>query len=113
MSVLADGLRSLQQVVELVEIGIGIRIIHQLIEEIKCRPDRHFLLIKRKVLLLLFPHEIVGMVQTIELADGIATGFFVFAVFSGSLCGGDGFGFGIYFKVSARPIPYCSSQLTH
>ena len=66
----ADRFRGLQRVLDLREVGVGIAVVHQRVQEVERLPDVHLPPVERQVLALLRPHEIerlVRVVQAIEL----------------------------------------------
>jgi hypothetical protein len=68
----ARRLRRLQRVIELREIGIGIALVHDVVEVIEHLPDGHLLSVERQVLGLLPLHEIerlVLVILAVELPD--------------------------------------------
>ena len=75
MSVGADRLGGLHQVLDLGQVGIGVAVVDQRVEELHRLPDPHLPLVLRQVLPLLGPDEVerlMSMIQPVELADARA-----------------------------------------
>ena len=91
MTVGADRLRGLQQVLELGEAEVGIGVVDQRVEERERVPHAHALALEPEELALLGQHEVVALmavVEPVELADGVARGLVVVAVVLARLGGG-------------------------
>ncbi len=107
VSVGANGFGSLQQMLPLVEVSVGVGVVHKGIQKIECFPNRHLFLIEFEVFGFLFAHEIVrlvGMVQPIELPHRVAPRLVVVTViFLGFLEG---------FRVAGQDVvfPYVETR---
>ena len=66
MPILADGLGGLQQVLELRQLGVGIAVIHQGVQQLDGFPDPHALVVELQILFLLRLDELQGLVGVIE-----------------------------------------------
>jgi hypothetical protein len=107
MAVSPDRFRSLEKMLHLIEVCIGIRIVNQLIEEVKGVPDRHFLFVERQVFRPFFHYKIirlVSVIQPIEFPHGIALRILIVAVFLYCLFAGDCFRIGISAKHVIFPL---------
>src|SRR5690606_41245413 len=69
MTISAYSLRRLQQMLELVKVGVRIRIVNQLVEEFKRIPYGHFLFVERQVLRLLLKDKLVRLIRVIETIE--------------------------------------------
>ena len=74
---------------KLVQVGIRIGIIHQLIQKLKCVPNRHFSLAELQKFIPLGLYKIEGlisMIQAVEFAYGIPCGGIIIPEFFFFLC---------------------------
>ena len=86
---------------QLIQISIGIRVIHERVQKVKSRPNWHFFFVQFEVVGLFFQDKIVGlvrMVQTIELPHRVAFGVIVVAKFF------FGFGRGMWLRVAEQQV---------
>ena len=75
MAVGADRLGGLHQVLDLRQLGIGVAVVDQGVEELHRLPDPHHPMVLGQVLPLLRPDEVerlIAVIQPVELADGRA-----------------------------------------
>ncbi len=89
MSVGANRLRRLQQVLLLREVGVWIRIIDESVQIVHRFEHCHLALLKCQIFSLLLQNEVIrliAMVQPIELAHALAAGIVVIAIVFLSLC---------------------------
>src|SRR5258708_38823785 len=86
---------------ELVQVRVGIGIVHQLVQKIKSVPNGHFLFIEFQELGLFLFYEVIGligMIQPVEFLYGLPFRVFVVAVFFGGFVPGDGLRIGVTFQ---------------
>src|SRR5215469_6375266 len=79
MSVLANSFRGLHQVFDLRDVGIGVAVVHQLVEEFRRLPNALLAFLQSPILFVLLLHEryrLMSMIEAIELGHA-RIGFWV------------------------------------
>ena len=66
MTVGANGLGGLKQMLKLIQLDIGVRIVDQRVQELHGSPDRHFFFVERQELGPLLLYEVVGLVLVVK-----------------------------------------------